>query len=407
MRRVILIAARVILSLVFIFSGFVKSTDITGTSIKISEYLISFNLDSISLLSPFIAIALSGFELLLGLLLLLNIFKRTTYLLTFISTIGFTILTLYILIFNPVSDCGCFGDALKLTNTETFIKNIVLVMLALSVYLYGKETYSKRTSITEKIFFCLLALYSFSIGAYSLWRLSPLDFLPYQIGVNIPLSMEIPENAAKDEFETILKYKNISTGDIKEFKESDTTWYDSDKWEYVNHSSKLIKKGFEPTITSFSIKDKDRNEVSNKILNSNNQLLIVIENIRVLNQSIIEKINRLLDGEKNGLYTISIITSSDIEIAKKYVGQYIPIYNMGQKDIQSILRHHYGAIFLDKGTILGKWDLVNNINILSEQDLTKELKSQESRQRNYLIMLLSIFLVITLTFTAINKLKKD
>ncbi|MDR0845286.1 MAG: DoxX family membrane protein, partial [Tannerella sp.] len=227
-KRVIEITAeccRVLLGLTFVFSGIVKAIDPVGGALKIEEYLVVFGLDSFSWLSISISIAQAALEFTLGFCLLMGVYRRLTTLLLLIFMCFFTPLTLYIAIFNPVADCGCFGDALIITNWQTFFKNIVLLAAAIFVYIYCKHLasiYSYRTYWFVALFACIFCV-SFCYYNYS--HLPIIDFLPYKVGENIPKLMEFPPDAPQDVYHFIYQKDGVK----KEFAladapVSDSTW---------------------------------------------------------------------------------------------------------------------------------------------------------------------------------------
>jgi uncharacterized membrane protein YphA (DoxX/SURF4 family) len=136
--KFIFLISRIFIGLVFLFSGFVKAIDPFGSAIKFSEYFEAFHIDFLAFAALPLAILLSATELMIGLNLLAGLRMRFTAWLLLVFMSYFTLLTLVLAFTNPVSDCGCFGDALKLTNWQTFGKNIILFLPTLAVFFTGK-----------------------------------------------------------------------------------------------------------------------------------------------------------------------------------------------------------------------------------------------------------------------------
>ena len=211
-------SARTLLALTFLFSGFVKAVDPLGTVYKIEDYLKAFGgfFTELLPLAGLAAVSLILAEWLLGWAMLLNVRTKITSWLSLVFYLMMTPLTLWIALTNPVSDCGCFGDALVLTNWQTFWKNIVLLILVL-ILLICKKAIPQLWSTWMELCIMLIALISGGIiMGYSYTHLPPLDFRPYKIGNHIPTLMEVPDDAEPDVYETTLIYAN-DEGEEREF----------------------------------------------------------------------------------------------------------------------------------------------------------------------------------------------
>lgn len=344
--------SRIVLALLFLFSGYVKSVDYMGTAIKIEEYLYSFHLDFLSGASDFFAILMCGLEFFIGVLLLFNLIPRFTRFAALLFMSFFLLLTLYILIANPVSDCGCFGDAIKLSNTATFVKNIIFWLLAL--YLWRDRSYKKyRTGARQATAIFLSAILAYFIPLYSYFFVTDLDFLPYKTGVNIPAAMFIPDNAESDVYETELIYRNKENGKTRLFSINDTEWHDENKWEFVETKSKLISKGFTPAIESFDITDKEGNTVTDSLLNMQGYLLIAVDgDMTHINGQDMDKLKRINRSVPVIFLTYAVIDDAENTLGTK--GSTMNVYNLDETTLKSFLRAKKGVVMLKEGTILAK-----------------------------------------------------
>ncbi len=244
---------RIVLGFVFIFSGFVKAVDPMGSAYKLSDYLNAFKLGFLEGLSLPMGIFLSAFELVLGIVLILGYRRKTVYwiLLWFVSF--FTLLTFILALFNPVTDCGCFGDALVMTNWQTFLKNVILMVFVLPLFLNREKEVITDFRIREWIIVACIFAGAIWFSGWNFNHLPLLDFRPYDVGTVIREEMEIPEGAAVDEYETMLIYKNKDSGKSEEFTIQDYP-KDTVSWEFENSESKLVSKGFErPIKTIFDL----------------------------------------------------------------------------------------------------------------------------------------------------------
>jgi len=207
--NVLLHISRFVLGGVFIFSGFVKAIDPLGFTYKIEDYLHAFGgiFDSFAGIAFSVAVLLSTLELLIGLNLIFKVQLRLTSLLALLFMAVMTPLTLYIAIKNPVTDCGCFGDALVISNWATFYKNLFLITLAILMLIFHKRMKTLLLPRFEWIAVTMFILIGVGLSLYSYQHLPLIDFRPYKVGVNIPEAMLIPEGAVMDKYSTTLFIK--------------------------------------------------------------------------------------------------------------------------------------------------------------------------------------------------------
>ena len=251
-KLIIVNIARAILAITFIFSGFVKAIDPLGSQYKIKEYLEAVHMSSYipEWTQLLMSIGLSAIEFTLGILLLLAIQRRKVSKLVVAFTAIMTLITLWLTISNPIQDCGCFGDALKLTNAQTFSKNIVLLLAALVLVkwpLYQARFISKTNQWIASNFTIIFIIVASTL---SLYYLPIFDFRPYFVGQNIKKGMEIPKGAKQTKFKTtFICEKN---GVTKEFDEHNYPYNDT-TWVFKDSHQEVIEKGYEPPIHYFAI----------------------------------------------------------------------------------------------------------------------------------------------------------
>ena len=183
---------RLLIGVVFIFSGFVKAVDPVGGAIKIGEYLASFGLDMLQPFTVLLSFNLSAIEFALGVCMLLGVYRRYVSFLVLVFMAFMTPLTLYLALFDPVSDCGCFGDAFTLTNWQTFWKNVFLFFMAYLVFYRRKQFKSIYNFLEQTVLLFGSIIFIGCVEGYSYRHLPIIDFRPYAIGSNISAGMEIP-----------------------------------------------------------------------------------------------------------------------------------------------------------------------------------------------------------------------
>jgi uncharacterized membrane protein YphA (DoxX/SURF4 family) len=387
--------SRVLLGIVFIFSGFVKAVDPWGSAYKILDYLVAFGLRSFSFLDLFLSFALSAVEFGIGFCLLLGVYRRNSTLLALIFMAIMTPLTLYLAIANPVTDCGCFGDALILPNWMTFFKNLVLLAAAIVLF----KAYKLITRIFSRKFNVVVALwvYIFILGVsfFCYSYLPVLDFRPYKIGVNISQKMKIPENAEKPVYKTTLIYSK--NGIKKEFTLEDYPKNDS-TWVFVDSKSKLIKKGYELPIHDFTITTEDGEDITEHILsNPSYTFLLIAHKLDDASDTNIGEINDIYDYSRMYGYEFYALTASLKEGIEEWIavtGAEYPFCTTDDVTLKTIIRSNPGLLLLKNGTILNKWpgkSLPQNLG----KPLDKSSLGEKGSNHEMLKMLLIMICLLT------------
>jgi len=350
---------RIILGSVLIFSGFVKTVDPLGSAYKFSDYFNAFGLGFMEGLSLPLGIFLSSFELVLGIILILGYRRKIVYWILMWFMSFFTLLTFILAIFNPVTDCGCFGDALILTNWQTFLKNVILMIFVISLYVQRKLEMDIDNSFKEWMMAVLLFAGAISFSVWNYSHLPLLDFRPYEVGTVIRDKMEIPEGAAIDQYETSLIYKNKESGKSETFSIENYP-KDTMVWEFESSESKLISKGFEPPIHDFAIMDEMGMDLADEILADKGYSLVMISHD--LSKSKESALLKARDWSQLEIlaneFTFYAVTSSPTEQVNSIAESQGLGYGFQSADevmLKTIIRSNPGFLLLKNGTIIGKW----------------------------------------------------
>lgn len=414
MKKSLLIAARVaaiIIAVLFIFSGFVKGIDPLGTTYKLEDYFEAFGMPFFNTMALPLSIALSASEMLIGLMLLFRVKNRIAAWGALIFMVGFTILTFFLALYNPVTDCGCFGDAIKLSNWGTFYKNLVFLPLTILLF-WGSKS---RQELFDKclhswIAASLLAALAVGISIHSLAYKPIFDFRPFKVGTNLKEAMAIPSGAPVDEYKTTLIYKK--DGVEKEFDESNYPWQDS-TWVFVDSKSVLVKKGYTPPIANFSLTNMQNNEVTDIVTQSNGYtFLLVLPKIENANMSRINYIRYLASFAQINNYQIIVASASSWDQLNN-LGEVIELpVILAQADetmLKTIVRSNPGLLLFYKGTIIGKWAWreMPQFREMPKTQENNDLTKSETRKNIYIAISLSLMLILLLVgaTTLANKLK--
>lgn len=362
--------ARVILGFTFIVSGTVKAVDPHGTEYKLHDYLDALGLTTIApdWLLIIAAIVLSTLEILIGAMILLAIWRRVITKVALLFMAVMTLITVWIFYANPVQDCGCFGDAFILTNSQTLAKNIVLLACAIITVIWPqniKRVFSKTNQwmLTQFVFAC-----SIGVSLWCLYDLPLLDFRPYHIGADIKKGMEIPDNAEQPEFETTFIMEK--DGETKEFSLDN---YPDSTWTFVDSKTTTIKQGYIPPIHDFSIVTTEGDDITEEVLSNEGYTFLLIspylENADDSNFGIIDQIYEFAQDNSIKFYCLTASTDKGIAHWQNITGAEYPFCNTDGTTLKTIVRSNPGLVLLKDGVITGKW----SCNFLPENEELSKL----------------------------------
>lgn len=301
---------RIILGAVFLFSGVVKAIDPVGTQIKLSDYLMAFGMGFSILDSTLLILAclLAGFEILIGSYLLIGAFSKGTSFVTLLMMAVLTPFTLYLALTNPVSDCGCFGDALVLTNWQTFGKNVFLLVLAIILFIKRKAVVPFVSSRRQWIITIVIVLVSLRFMNGNIKSLPVLDFRPYKIGTNLR--------------EEIFEKRN-------------------------------------PEIHDFSIMDDEMRDFTMRVLSDTNYtFLLVSPHLEDACENNVDLIDDVFDYCEHWGYDMIGLTASGSDAITEWVedaGADISFLGCDEVPLQTMVRSNPGLVLIKDGVIINKW----------------------------------------------------
>ena len=392
---------RFVLAATFIFSGYVKAIDPLGTLYKLKDYAAAMSLNGLlpDWVLVGVAIALGALEFALGVFMLFAVRRHVVSRITLAFMTAMTVLTLWIFVADPVKDCGCFGDALKLTNGETLLKNIVLIACAALVAWRPVDMARFISRSNQWIVRYYTVAYIVITSIYCLYTLPIFDFRPYHVGMNIKQGMEIPEGAEQPEFEsTFLLRKN---GETREFTLDN---YPDSTWEYVDTRTVQTKKGYEPPIHDFALTSCDTGEdITEQVLTKKGYtFLLVSPRLAVADDSNFGDIDQIYEyAEENGadFYCVTASANDEIERWRDLTGAEYQFCNADETTLKTMIRSNPGLILLKDGTIIGKW---SHNTLPQTDDLTAPLQQltigkaqNDSTTERLLIVLLTFFLPLS------------
>ena len=354
-------ACRFVLAVVFIFSGFVKAIDPLGTQYKIRDYLDAFGWTGIfpDFIPFLVSVLLGMLEFCLGVYLFFGIRRILAPRVVVALMMVMTPLTFWLALDNPVSDCGCFGDAIVLSNWETFWKNLVLLAASVVVLHWRKRLFPLVTTRFDWLISLYGFVYIFCMTIYCYRELPVFDFRPYHVGADIRAGMEIPEGEKLSKLETLFIMQK--DGVEKEFTVDN---YPDSTWVFVDTRTVVKEQGYEPPIHDFSmINYEDGEDITEQVLSEKNYtFLLVAHQLGLADDSKIDLINELYDYSLEYEYAFYCLTSSsdeDIEEWKVNTGAEYPFCLMDNITLKTMIRSNPGLMLLKEGKVIRKWS-VNN-----------------------------------------------
>ena len=369
------VVARLFVGAVFLFSSFVKGIDPLGTSYKITEYLTAWQFGSITFewlvpAATVLAMCLIVAEFTVGMMLIFGSFRRLSAWLLALMMLFFTCTTLFDAITNKVSDCGCFGDAVKLTNWQTFWKNVVLdiptVWIFLTMNLRRKKRFERDVLITA---FSILLMVIF--GLFNINNEPCIDFRAWKVGNQVMVMDDTLQ------VKSYVTYRNIETGETEEFlseelvkKMEDPSW--EEKWEW---ESSRVEDPHEIKADGFSMLDLEMNDHAQELIGSNEYLIIAtIHHIDQVSEQGITALRRALAFAQESNLQMVLLTSALPEETETFLYtnhlDNMEFYFADATAIKTMLRSNPGFILLKDGKVLGKWHQRHYLG-LTEYDYSK------------------------------------
>lgn len=338
---------RLIIGGVFLFSGFIKSVDPIGTSVFVEKYLSTYSATWLMPMALYIAVALAVVEITMGVMLIVRAFLRVAYKVTAISIILFTIITLLNATILPIGECGCFGDAIRLTPIQSLLKN--LVMLPIVVWLL--RCAERDTFAWWKIGVVVCTIVGvLGVNLYAIRHLPIIDFMPYKVGLNLRDSIDKERAREEESVRSILLFKDKTTGNSVRFDADNIECWSDDNLEYIDAYAQKIEVE-DSKFSDFRIYDTNGEECSLELLNREGRYLwLCIYSLDALNNNMLCKIKQL--QERYPKPYITTIVASDADVVSRLIA--MPCYSMDAMTMRSMMRAPVGVMVIDDGVIIDK-----------------------------------------------------
>jgi uncharacterized membrane protein YphA (DoxX/SURF4 family) len=350
--KIIRTVFRIIVGLVFIFSGFVKGVDPLGTVYRMDDYFIVFGTTWAIPFALYLTIFLCTLEFILGISLLFNLWLRVSAWPLLFLMIYFTVLTFFDAVLNLVPDCGCFGDAIKLSNVHTFLKNVVLMAMIIPIFISRKKFRSVLSEKMESVVLFLFILAFAGMSVYSYRHLPPVDFMAWKVGNQI-------NKKATEPIKVFVTYKNIKTGELKEYLSPDFPWNDSTwmaEWKFI--SQRVIDPNADQAM-ALRADDESGNDVTGSIIdNPDFQFILVAYDLAATDKEAFMRILPFYKKAEADGYSFVCLTATDFQGIRKFRlanGTAFEFYTADDVVLKTMVRSNPGLILLKNGKVIGKW----------------------------------------------------
>lgn len=352
---------RVILAVTFIVSGFTKTVDPWGTALKVGEYLTIYGWDELQPITMPFSIWLCGAELMMGCMLLFKVRIRMVSIFALGSMLVFTTITFLSATVLPVEDCGCFGEAIKLTPWQTFFKNLIALPMAVVVWWRYRPD---RIFSFSRLEFALMSLFfvgSMALGTYCYRHLPLVDFLPYKVGVHIHEAMLEQANAPDEQTETVLIYRNRRNGKLREFSLDDTEWQNEEKWEWVDTRTESETNVVRALISEFALHNAEGDCTEEVLTRKGRLYMLCVTALDSQPKPCAERMGTLIRHATKEGAAVICLTPDPLYGAMTGVigGEEIPCYNIDASTMKTMLRAENGLVVLDDGVIVAKYNCLD------------------------------------------------
>lgn len=353
--KIVIQIFRIIVGLLFIFSGLIKANDPLGFSYKLNEYFEVFGTEWMIPFSLVLSIFMCALEMLLGFMLLTGSRIKLTLWLLLLMILFFASLNFYSGYYDKVRECGCFGDAIKMTPWQEFRNNVIMLVMTIFMLIRNSEIRPLLGSKLDNLIVIMAMIASLAFPIYTYNYLPIKDFRPYAIGKNIQEGMKLPEGAVTDSIQMVFIYEK--NGKQVELTPDQIKTIDS-TYKYVDRKDKVIREGTKPAIHDFSITSLNGDDYTEQILNYDGYyFFLVMYDLDKTSKGVFGKVNDFVKlCRQDKVPIIALTASADlIEGFKKETGTDIDFYLMDGTTLKTMIRSNPGLMLLKKGTVTDMW----------------------------------------------------
>ena len=350
--------SRILIGLLFIFSGFVKAVDPMGTVFKMGEYMVAYGTEWAIPIVPIAAILMITIEFALGFFAILNIKPKFTFVIITLMMAGYTVLTGLDAVTNPVSDCGCFGDFIIMTNWQTFYKNLIIDAVIFAILLNFKYVRTRQSNMRQFVLGGFIVVMTLGAEVYTYFHLPLMDFLPWKVGAKTVMENRLP-------VKFYYTYKNNETGENTEFlyddirsQIADSVW--NTTWTFVSRRDEDPN----PKPHNLRIINNDGDDVTESFLEADEPTYIVTSyDIETWHNGALTKLHKLYQDATEKGYNFVMLVDVEPQKALIFINEHnieFPVYTGDETELKMMNRSNPGVTLIENKTVKHKWSY-NNI----------------------------------------------
>ncbi|MCQ2307556.1 MAG: DoxX family protein [Bacteroidales bacterium] len=345
-----LVINRMLVGALFIFSSLTKGVDPLGTKYKILDYLSAYGMQWLNDAALVLAITLILAEFIVGICLFLNMLPRLATLGATLLMIFFTTTTYFDAMYNLVPDCGCFGTAIKMSNWQTFFKNLIIDSVLIPLIFNNKSLVNKRvTKLGQWMFALLFAACFVAFEIHNVRHLPPVDFMDWKVGKDMT-----PEQY--DAGKIYVTYQNKETAELQEFESPNYPWNDSvwmSQWEFVSQRTEGGSRSL-----GFAILDADGEDFTHILFETENLYIFVapyIDEFSDADFELCEKMIETIENEGANYIWLTAMLPEYMEQLNEDYKMFYDVYYGDELELKTMVRSNPGLMLIDNGLIVNKW----------------------------------------------------
>lgn len=345
---------RLLVGALFIFSSFTKGVDPLGTKYKMLEYFSAYGIEWMNDAALTLAVVMILAEFIVGICLLTNVLPRLATLGATLLMIFFTATTFFDAVYDLVPDCGCFGAAIKLTNWQTFGKNIVIDLVLLPVIINNKSLRNRRLTRLGEWTLAIIFMIGFTwFEIHNIRHLPAIDFMDWKVGKDMT-----PQGY--DAGKIFVTYQNNETGDTQEFESPNYPWNDSvwmSQWTFVSQRSEGGSNAL-----GFAILDAEGEDFTNILFETENLYVFVAPYLEEMTERDFENCTKMTEVAYNQGFEYIWLTAASPEYVEKLNDKYLifnDVYYGDELELKTMVRSNPGLMLIDNGVIKNKWSKID------------------------------------------------
>lgn len=387
---------RVLFGLTFIISGFTKLIDPVGTGLVVKEYFSFMHLSFLSPLANEFGITMSALEMLTGICVFSGLFLKLFTFIGMVMMAAFTLVTVYLVAYNPISDCGCFGEAIHLTNWQSLGKNLVLLPMSIVLFVMSLKTQMKKCLAYNTLAAVIFAAFAAGIGIHSLCTLPGMDFAPYKAGTDLSAIAKGQISV----YETVFTYEK--DGVTEEFPIDSLP---DESWTFVDSRTTLVSGDGSEAMADISVKDAEGNYRNDIFASEGAMVAGVVWDVVSLDEDKWETLDRLKRQMELSEVPFYLFCDDRFTVPEGLIGCTL---TADRKALMTLLRSNGGAVYINDGTVSYKWPskgiCEESVQEVLDQDADMLVIENSLAEKHYAMNVFGILAALILIYVTVRRI---